>query len=577
MDKFSGIAKIKKINHVTEIEEEFDESLPVASSDVIWFEKYRPKSLEDIVVTESRLQVIRDWFMQFAAHTTAKRALLFTGPPGLGKTSMAHIVLREFGYHVKEFNASDIRSQTQVKENMQDLMYTSNVIHSQSPIGIIMDEVDGMLTGDRGGVEELISFIKPPAKTKKAKKMPWGPPIICICNTGNAKQSIITDLRKHCVEIPFTKPVSAELSRAMTRVIEHEHLIIDNDAKDEIIKYSQGDYRRLMCLLQHLHTRYGKNIIKTHVTSSYHIFCQKEQDLHVKDSIKRVLNTQLDYNTAQSIYYRDKSKAPMVMHHNYIRAIDAQKTSPFDRINNAINVIESLVDSDIIEKTMYNTQGWHLQAIQGLTCCYVPSYYINKSGKSRVIDAGWTEVLGTSSHTQSSKKKIQEIMRIISKKNSYSNTDIQFLGDTILYLFYTNRDSEAVEFISNYNLIQDMDDDKDEKKPLTSIIDKFVSISKLSKYSEHWKARTTGEKNKIEQLLKAAAAAANEIRLEVKSHIPDTVMSKKKLLIKPCVKAASSVATSAVPATATATATEIIKESDKNPKRRLILTKKCNK
>ena len=105
----------------------------------------------------------------------------------------------------------------------------------------------------------------------------------------------------------------------------------------------------------------------------------KKQDLHVKDNIKRILNKQLDFHTVMNVYRRDKSKAPMVMHQNYIKAIEIQRTVPFNKIDNAINTIESLVDSDIIEKTMYNTQGWHLQQIQGLTCCCIITNYVNKS------------------------------------------------------------------------------------------------------------------------------------------------------------------------------------------------------
>lgn len=389
MEKFTSIAKIKKPvgarvdvlevgvdpEEGDEIPLEYEENISdaVMNGD-LWFEKYRPKSLEDIVVTDTKLQAIRDWFRDFEAHTAEKRALVFTGPPGTGKTSLAHIALREFGYSIKEFNASDIRSQSQVNESMYDLVCVSNVTKSHIPIGIVMDEVDGMLTGDRGGIDELLSFIAPPKKKRgvkaaakdseteeragiKKRTNVWGPPIICICNTGNAKQSTLTDLRKHCLEINFTKPAMAEMSRAMERVITAESLRVATDAREDIIRYSQGDYRRLMCLLQHLYNRYGHEITRTNVIASYHIFCQKEQDLHVKDNVKRILNKQYDFATVLGVYYRDKSKTPMVMHQNYIKAIDAQKTTSFEKIDNAISVIESLVDSDITEKTMYNTQG----------------------------------------------------------------------------------------------------------------------------------------------------------------------------------------------------------------------------
>jgi len=548
MYKFASIKKLKIIKNPEIKSEEFEtdslsdgmpsvtDSVPEVSED-LWFEKYRPKTLEDIVVSDAKIQTIRQWFYDFEAHNVEKKTLVFTGPPGTGKTSLAHIVLKEFGYSVKEFNASDIRSQSQVKESMYDLICVSNVTRSTIPIGIIMDEVDGMLTGDRGGIDELISFIKMPSGKKKTgasandgKKQRidvWGPPIICICNTGNAKQNTLTDLRKHCLEINFQKPISAEMARAMERVIIAENLIIDASTREDIIKYAQGDYRRLMCLLQHLYSRYGNTISKENLISSYHIFCQKEQDLHVRDNIKRIFNKQFDFMTVLGVYYRDKSKTPMVMHQNYIKAIDGQKTTSLEKIDNAIKVIDSLVDSDIIEKTMYNTQGWHLQTIQGLTCCYIPSYYINKYDKIRTIDISWTEVLGTSSHTQSSKKKIQEIMYMISKKNNYNNTDIQFLCDIVLFLILNNREKEAISLLSTYNLLD------------PKIIDKLSSIVKLNKYSDIWKDKKTKEKGVFEKLIESAQSTKNDVvelgttKIDLKLNPASASSSKPLMQFKP--------------------------------------------
>lgn len=478
----------------------------------LWFEKYRPQTLDDMVISEGKLSAIRTWFVNFFHRKVEKKALLFTGPPGLGKTSLAHLILREFGYRVKEFNASDMRSCALVNENMYDLICVSDVTNSESPVGIIMDEVDGMLTGDRGGIDELTSFISVPKKKKPTKKSTasataattddtvgpaessrssvWGPPIICICNIGNVKLNTLTELQKCCLEIAFTRPTSVELGKSLDRVIENEHMTISPDAHAEIIAYAQGDYRRLMCLLQHLFMRYGQTIDLEHVQESYHIFCQKEQDLHVKDNVKRILNQQLDYQTTMNVYHRDKSKAPMVMHKNYLKAIEAQKTTPFSRISCAIDTIDSLVDSDIIEKTIYNTQGWHLHPIQGLTCCYIPSYHINKFSKTRTIEASWTEVLGTTSHTKSSKKKIQELMFQVGKKNSYNNSDIQFLSELILFLMMNKREKEAVSLLESYNLIE------------PKILDKLSSIVKLNDNGEIWKGKTASEKKFIESTLK---------------------------------------------------------------------------
>ena len=85
--------------------------------------------------------------------------MLFSGCPGTSKTSVAHVILREFGYDVKEYNASDVRSKKLVEENLNKLITTERVdkhlTPDSRPFGIVMDEVDGMTAGDKGGMSQF--------------------------------------------------------------------------------------------------------------------------------------------------------------------------------------------------------------------------------------------------------------------------------------------------------------------------------------------------------------------------------------------------------------------------------------
>ena len=120
-------------------------------------------------------------------------AWIFSGPPGIGKTSAATLVARQMGYDIMELNASDTRSKKLLTSNLADV--TQNTVlrlgasaptsrpggRAQPKRIIIMDEVDGMSSGDRGGMQALIASIK------KSKV-----PIICICN--DAQKSSV----RHC-------------------------------------------------------------------------------------------------------------------------------------------------------------------------------------------------------------------------------------------------------------------------------------------------------------------------------------------------------------------------------------------
>ena len=118
---------------------------------------------------------------------------VFIGPPGIGKTSSAVLACRSLGIEPIEMNASDTRNRAALQDHVQSLI-TSRTIN-QGKIAktcLIMDEVDGMSAGDRGGAAELAQLIK---KTRI--------PIICICNEAQSQK--VRSLRNICYDLPFRR------------------------------------------------------------------------------------------------------------------------------------------------------------------------------------------------------------------------------------------------------------------------------------------------------------------------------------------------------------------------------------
>ena len=54
--------------------------------------------------------------------------LFLHGPPGIGKTSLANIILSENGFDVCDFNASEVRNQKQIKEQINEINGNVNVL-----------------------------------------------------------------------------------------------------------------------------------------------------------------------------------------------------------------------------------------------------------------------------------------------------------------------------------------------------------------------------------------------------------------------------------------------------------------
>ena len=132
---------------------------------MMWIEKHRPKSLDDFHCYHQEITKMSKWIkeLRFPEETTPN-SLFLSGSPGIGKTTMARLLLQSHNYFVIELNASDIRSQKAVQLVFKKALQSFDVLQLQNSnhkmVAIIMDEVDGMSSGDRGGLSELTDLIK---------------------------------------------------------------------------------------------------------------------------------------------------------------------------------------------------------------------------------------------------------------------------------------------------------------------------------------------------------------------------------------------------------------------------------
>jgi hypothetical protein len=92
-------------------------------------------------------------------------AAFLYGPPGVGKTTLAHRLVADAGLRAVECNASQFRHKAAMSDLIEPLLNSANVADFFRPeghraLGIILDEIDGMSAGDRGGLSELVRILK---------------------------------------------------------------------------------------------------------------------------------------------------------------------------------------------------------------------------------------------------------------------------------------------------------------------------------------------------------------------------------------------------------------------------------
>jgi DNA polymerase III delta prime subunit len=369
---------------------------------------------------------------------TTKRGLYIYGDPGSGKTTFVTNILKELNYDVIRYDAGDIRNKsiidTITKHNMADKNVLSMFYKKIQRIAIIMDEIDGMNNGDKGGINSLIKIIRPKKTKKQRLEEITSNPIICIGNYHIDKK--IKELMKVCHVVELKTPTKPQ----MLTIIENIMPSLDENIKANVINFIQGDLRKLTTIYE-LHKN-KQDILNNNIIQN--IFLMKSYNDDTRKITKKLINTNYSIEDHLTIMNEtDRTIVGLLWHENIIDVLG--KTKKEEAIPVYLKILDNMCFADYIDRITFQKQIWQFNEMSSLiktfknNKLYHDAFSTKKKQKFNPAEVRFTKVLTKYSTEYNNSIFIQNLCQELSMdkndmfaffldlKNKYTDNEIAAL------------------------------------------------------------------------------------------------------------------------------------------------------
>ena len=302
-----------------------------------------------------------------------KRGYYIYGAPGSGKTEFVISILKELDYDIIKYDTGDIRNKSIIdmltKENISDKNIVSMFTKKQKYIAVIMDEIDGMNNGDKGGINSLIRLIRP-KKTKKQKlEEAVYVPIICISNYHMDKK--IKDLMKVCNTIELKTPTDDQIGKLINKLLpdlQLSHISNNINVQKYLLTYIQGDLRKLKSIYD-LYTM-NSSILNSEIIQN--ILKPRLYNDDTKEIAKKMINNKMNLDDHLSLMNEtDRTIVGLLWHENIIDVLNKysyKKTIPF-----YLKMLNNFCFADYIDRITFQKQIWQFNELSSL----IKSFHCN--------------------------------------------------------------------------------------------------------------------------------------------------------------------------------------------------------
>ena len=325
-------------------------------------------------------------FDQNKSNNSIKKGIYIYGEPGTGKTTFIINILKELDYDIIKYDAGDFRNKSIIDTISQHNMSDKNIMslfHKKiKKIAIIMDEIDGMNNGDKGGINTLIKLIRP-KKTKKQKlEEITMNPIICIGNYHIDKK--IKELMKVCNTIELKTPTQEQINTIVKEIMP--------ELDPLFIQYIQGDLKKLHNIWNIYQNK--KDILQSEIIQN--VFQLKTYNDDTKQIVQKIITQPFQIEEHNTIMNEtDRTIIGLLWHENIIEVIDKMK--PNVSIPFYIKQLDNICFADYIDRITFQKQIWQFNEMSSLIKTFKNNHLYHSSFKKKrkfnVADVRFTKVL----------------------------------------------------------------------------------------------------------------------------------------------------------------------------------------
>lgn len=450
-------------------------------SNNIWVDSLRPKKLDELVGNKKAVAELKSWLEAFTTNSNSskdpediknkkkinkasqiKASVIIFGPHGVGKSITVELLLEKLGYEIKNINYNVIKERLgtaiatgkkkddvrffEVIKSMVEKRDVTEMIYNQKPkkTAIVIDELESISSPNDK------SFFM---RLQKMNNQEWMFPMIFISDDQHSK--LLTEIKKNAQAVHFWKPTNDDMLKMLDRLAKSQKIKFSSlAAAQEIVEYSQYDFRRLVTMTQELWHTYGGSVWSEDDIRKYIEFVKKkDMDGDLYNIAGMMLYEYKNIDDTLRCHEMEKVLFPLMIQENFIKTITRKgvKCSKKELLKLAEDITESLSIGDVVENHIYSDQNWNLNEVHGFYACVNTSYNLCKiRGKLpwTIRDFEFPQDLNkTSIKKINFNKHIAPTKRALNDKNEF---DCLFINNIICKMLLNGKLDECVTLLQQY-------------------------------------------------------------------------------------------------------------------------------